>query len=230
MAHIIVDIETVGHECSAEFIERPDLDAIQPAGNLKDPAKVAESIEKRRQEALAEYERALSRCALDWNLSRIVAVGWHLSTQSEPVCELARTEDEERALLERFWQVKRDAWIVGFNARGYDVPTLLRRSQLLGVSAPKLSLARYGRGSVIDVRDELTFDDARYEAIMPRTLKAFAKRFGIPCADEATGKDVASLVASGDWEGVRSHCLSDVDLTRELALRIGLVSNWARVA
>ena len=208
----------------------PNLDAIQAAGNLKDPAKIAESLEKRKAEALDDYRASLGRAALDWNLSRIVAIGWHLHGQPEPVCEIAKTEAEEAALLRRFWSAKGGALIVGFHARAFDVPTLIQRSRLLGVPYQRVSLARYGRGDVLDVREELTFDDARAESIMPRSLKAFAKRFGIPCPDPTNGKDIAQLVADGDWEGVRSHCLSDVDLTRELAVRIGLVQPWKRVA
>lgn len=243
---IILDIETTGHPCADEFIEKheqptpPDLDAITANKNLKDPVKIAESIEAKRAEAEAAYiaecaeveachARTLSRAALDWNLSRIVCIGWHESDHPEPTALLCRDEAEEREALARFWKALGQDQIIGFNARGFDVPTMIQRSRLLGMKPPNLSLARWGKGDVNDLRDALTFDDARYEALMPRTLKNFARRFGIPVPDPTNGKDVPDLIAAGDWEGVRSHCLSDLDLTRELAVRIGLVKSWAAV-
>ena len=230
MSVIVLDLETFASDHAAEFVEKPNLDAILPAGNLKDPEKIAASIAERKAAALDGYKASLGRAALDWNLSRIVAIGYHLSGEPEPRCEVARTEAEEASMLRWFWSLKGTAHIVGFNARNFDVPTLIQRSRLLGVPHPRVSLARFGRGDVLDVYDELTFEGARGAGIMPQSLKAFARRFGLPVSDPTNGKDIAQLVASEDWEGVRSHCLSDVDLTRELAVRIGLVKPWARVA
>lgn len=225
---IVLDLETAPHPAAADFIPKPDLDAIQPAGNLKDPAKVAASIAERKQAALDAYQESLGRAALDWNVSRIVCLGWHVSGHPEPIARLARDEAEETASLIEFWgQVRANHdEIIGFSARNFDVPTLIQRSRLLNVSYPVISLARWGKGDVTDLRDALTFDDARYEALMPRTLKNFARRFGIPVPDETNGRDVPVLIAAGDWEGVRSHCLSDIDITRQLAIRIGLLKGW----
>lgn len=230
MSYLIVDLETLAAECAVEFVEKPDLDAIQAPANYKDPVKIAEAVAAKRAEALEGYQQSLGRAALDWNLSRIVALGFHVNGHPEAECALLRTEQEEADALKMFWRLAQGRKLVGFCARTFDVPTLIQRSRILGVPCPRVSLAKYGRGDVLDVRDELTFDDARYEAIMPRSLKAFASRFGIPHMDPATGKDVAQMVAADDWEGVRAHCLSDVDMTRELAIRIGCMPTWKAVA
>jgi hypothetical protein len=58
---------------------------------------------------------------------------------------------------------------------------------------------------------------------MPRSLKAFCKRFGIPVTDEIDGAQIPELVAAGKWEQVRSHVASDVTLTLALARRVGAV-------
>lgn len=224
--HCFVDIETIGHDCATEFIPKPDLDAITPAKNLKDPAKIAENIAARKAEATAEYDTALSRAALDWNVSRIVAIGFQTEAMAEPYVLPCRNEGEEAAALSAFWAEAKGRRLVGFNARGFDVPTLIQRSRLLNVSHPRLRLDRFGRGDVVDIRDILTFDDARYEALMPRSLKAFAQRFGIPVADETDGSDVAALVAAGNMEAVIAHCTSDVTLTRQLAKRVNALPTW----
>jgi hypothetical protein len=101
------------------------------------------------------------------------------------------------------------------------VPTLIQRSRYLNVPHPFISLARFGRGDVIDLRDVLTFDDARYDAIMPRSLTAFCRRFGIDVADPLTGADIADAVKQGRWGDVASHVRADVLKTKLLAARLG---------
>lgn len=230
MAYVIVDLETMSHPCAAEFIPKPDLDAIKAAGNLKDPEKIAADVEKRKAEAKAGYEWSLSRAALDWNLSQIVCIGYQVMGQDVKAL-VCRNDDEEIDALKRFWA---DAGplprLVGFNSRGFDVPTLIQRSRLLGVSHPHIKIGRFGNGDVIDIRDILTFDDARYEALMPRSLKAFARRFGLTVDDAHDGADVAQLVRADAWDDIAAHCTSDVNLTRQLALRIKALPMWKEVA
>jgi hypothetical protein len=197
------------------------LDAITAAKNLKDPLKISEDIAKRRHEAAAAYEESLSRAALDWNLSRIVALAWFDGdvTTVKPCPD----EETERAALVEFWRTLGNRALVGFAARTFDAPTLIQRSRLLNVVHQEVNLARFGRGSVIDIRDVLTFDDARYEAVMPRSLKTFCRRFGIQVDDPIDGKQIPQLVAEGNWDAVMAHITSDVKLTVQLGQRIGVL-------
>jgi len=228
---VILDIETIAHPIAADFVPAPDLGSIQAAGNLKDPEKIAASIAERKAAAVSAHAVSIGRAALDWNLNRVVAIGTHLQEQDEPTVALCQTEAAEVKAIESLWRVTKASTFVGFNLRSFDLPVLIQRSRLLGIQTPKISLAPFGRSNdLIDVYDELTFHNNRGAGIMPQSLKVFARRFGLPVSDPTSGKDIAQLVTDGDWEGVRSHCLSDVDLTRELAVRIGLVKPWARVA
>jgi hypothetical protein len=224
---IVVDIETAPHPCAPDYLEPLNLDGIKAAGNLKDPEKIKADIEKRRADAVAEHAGKLGRAALDWNLSRIVALAWSIDHETVIVKPCA-TEDEEKDALIAFWNDATGREFLGFSARGFDLPTLIQRSRLLGVNPSRLpSLARYGKGSVIDLRDILTFDDARYEALMPRSLKMFAKRFGLPVDDDVAGADVPQLIAEGEWDAVIGHVTSDVRLTIALARRIGVLHQQA---
>jgi hypothetical protein len=223
MSWIVVDAETVAHDCVRDYVAAPDLGAVTAAKNLKDPAKIAESIESRKAELQAEYAESLSRAALDWNLSRIVALAWQSAGDDDVTVYSCHNEVEERQALVNFWNDYLGRKMVGFCARTFDAPTLIQRSRLLNVNHPRVRIDRFGRGDVIDVRDVLTFDDARYEAIMPRSLKAFCKRFGIPVDDDVDGKDIPELVAAGKWELVKSHVVSDVRLTLALAQRVGVI-------
>ena len=218
---IVVDIETAPHPCASEYLEPLNLDGIKPAGNLKDPDKIVADIAARKAKAEADHLASLQRAALDWNLSRIVALAWSIG--DAVIVMPCAHEDEERAALEAFWKDAKGREILGFAARTFDVPTLIQRSRLLGVEHRAINLARYGKGHVIDLREILTFDDARYEAIMPRSLKMFCKRFGIPCDDGVNGADVPALIQDGNWDAVISHVTSDVRLTMALARRIGVL-------
>jgi hypothetical protein len=59
---------------------------------------------------------------------------------------------------------------------------------------------------------------------MPRSLDAFCKRFGIVVTDDWTGADVPTLIKAGNWAGVEAHCLADLERTRLLAERIGVLT------
>jgi hypothetical protein len=229
MSWICTDIETVAHDCVRDYVAAPDLGAVTAAKNLKDPAKIAESIESRKAELQAEYAESLSRAALDWNLSRIVALAWQSAGDDDVTVYSCHNEVEEAHALKAFWNDYLGRKMVGFCARTFDAPTLIQRSRLLNVpNLPRVRIDRFGRGDVVDVRDVLTFDDARYEAIMPRSLKAFCRRFGIPVEDEIDGKDIPQLVAEGKWELVKSHVTSDVRLTLALAQRVGVIPSTVR--
>lgn len=222
---IIVDIETCPHPCAHDFVPPPDLESIKAAGNIKDPDKIKADIALRREKAQVEYYEGLQRAALDWNLSRIVALAWTINGGESIRVIPCKDELEEMAALVEFWKAAHGRQLMGFSARTFDAPTLIQRSRLLNVLHRSVNLARFGKGSVIDLREILTFDDARYEALMPRSLKMFARRFGLPVEDEVSGKNIPQLVEDGDWESIISHVTSDVQLTAALAKRIGVLSS-----
>lgn len=228
---IVVDLETVPLDSAAEYVPAPDLDSIQAAKNLKDPAKVAEDVAKRRAEAAAAHASALGKAALDFNLARIVAIGWQ-PEDGELVTHACEDEARERYVLEQFWRETAHAPLVGFRIRTFDAPMLMARSRYLGVKHPSLDLSRYSRnGRIVDLWDVLTYGLSDYEttSVMPRRLKTYAKRYGLTVADEIDGKEIPALVAAGEWDKVRSHLVSDVQLTFEFARRLGVVQAAATV-
>jgi DNA polymerase III epsilon subunit-like protein len=150
-----------------------------------------------------------------------VALGYWVEGGEDIQVRTLADEDAERDALAEFWRITEGRRLVGFYARSFDVPTLIQRSRYLGVRYPFISLARFGRGDVIDLRDILTFDDARYDAIMPRSLTAFCRRFGIDVSDPFTGADIADAVKQGRWADVAVHVRADVLKTGLLAERLG---------
>jgi hypothetical protein len=206
---LVLDIETYQLETAGEFID----DGSAPA-NYKDPLKIAAYI--------AEDKAArLNRCALDPDLCRVVAIGLQRSGDEPQTGVLGTLDDEtERKLLSWFWnQVQLPDTFIGFNHLAFDLPVLIRRSQYLDVLHPRVNLDRF-RTPHIDLMQLLSFNGA----LKFRGLEFYCKRFGIKVADSTTGKDMAALVKAGDWQGVRAHCLADIQKTAALARRIGVLA------
>lgn len=235
---IVFDTETCGLANAVDYLEPipdsvPDESPIEADKRLVDPVKIAADLAKKRSqrhednaEAQAKIENRrserLEQAALDFNVARVVAIGWWVAGES--VTLTARTESEERAALLMFWGAARQRMLVGFRNREFDVPMLMQRSLYLDIDYPRLDIGRYARGTnIIDLYDRLTFNDMRTTFVMRRTLKSFCRRLGIPVPDDINGADIAALVAAEDWEAVKAHCAADVALTVALAERLGVV-------
>lgn len=206
---MLVDLETVGREDARAWV-RPD-------SRLVDEKKIAASIEERCE-----------KLAVDPNGARIVALGSWSSYQTKPSVVTCRDEQDEREELVAFWSewidISHPRMMVGFRIRAFDARVLIRRSQLLGVPHPALSLAKYHKGDVYDLYDEWTWHEGHYgQGVVPCDLVTCCKQFGIDVPDQHDGGDVARLVAEGNWEGVKAHCLADLYRTHALAQRLGVL-------
>lgn len=210
MKYRVLDIETTANPQAVDW-----LDPVKPDARLVDPVKIAASI----AEKTAERNEKL---ALDWDCCRIVALGYVDVGGNEPICDLAGSPAEEAYALGSFWRSYRQMRVdslVTFNGLKFDLPVLLTRSIDLGVEHPKLNLNRF-KTPHVDVWQWLTRDGARQ---FPHSLSFYARKYGFTTLDKVDGKDIAALVAAGEWEKVREHCLSDVGLTHALAMKFGLL-------
>lgn len=210
---LIVDIECVGIDNAADYIEPPEAPS-----NYKN----AEAIEKYVAEATA---KAVERCGLDPDLCRIVALGVGYADGADRVI-LCRDEETEAAALTALGKlIAPPVAVVSFNGFGYDLPVLMRRSQYLGVNFPAMSLDRY-RSPHIDLMQKLTWNGA----IKAHKLSFYASRFGWPIVDTVNGSQIAELVKAGDWASVESHCLNDIKQTRFIAQKLKLIPSAQTVA
>lgn len=208
---IVLDLETAGLPNAADFLE-----PVTPDARLKDPEKIKADI--------ADKEAArLNKLGLDYNVGRIVALGWWTEKQGI-AAGICADERHEAELIRGFWEAARMRTIVGFNIKGFDLRYLVQRSRYLGIPHPILDFSKYSRKGIEDLFLLLTFGDGTYDqGAMRRTLHAFCRRFGIAVSDTTTGKDIAALVEAGDWDAVRVHLVSDVELTVQLAQRLGVI-------
>lgn len=218
MKYAVIDVETVGIDSAREFVEPSSAPS-----NYKDELKIAAYIKK------ADEDKILD-AGLDPDLARIVCIGWRFSDNPHVQAISCRSEEAEANTLAYFWGQVRGANLITFNGRRFDLPVLMRRSLYLGIKAPSLSMDRY-RSPHIDLMQRLSYDGA----ITAHSLKFYAKRLGLEHDDEIIGKDIAALVqaardpeisksaADACWHRLEMHCISDVNLTFQIAERMGVI-------
>lgn len=206
-ARIVFDIETAPLPDAADYLEPAEAPS-----NYKDPAKIAAVVAEKNAENL-------SKCGLDVDLCRVVAIGLWRETMDEPIAMTVgpNFSGDEARMLGWCWDYIGSAHLVGFNCLGFDLPVLLRRSLYLGVAAPHIQIDRFKHPQVTDLMDELSYSGK----LRLRGLSFYARRFGIAVPDGLTGADIAQAVKDERWDDIRAHVEADVTKTAALAERLG---------
>ena len=199
---VVLDIETVGCVDAGDY-----LSPVVPPANYKDAEKIAAWCAEKQAERI-------SKAAVEPDLCELVAVGWQIAGNAT-FCATSEVNPEIE-LLRAAWEAINSRIIIGFYSLSFDLPVLIRRSQLLSVRFVMPNLDKY-RTPHIDLFERLTFNGK----ITSRSLSFYCKRFAIASDDTTTGADIGSMVAAGDWAGVEAHCRADVDKTAALARRLG---------
>lgn len=214
MKTLTFDIETIP-TTAALALPYPEGDRSPPANY-----KSEEAITKWYASDRAAWSEArIKECSLTPRLGRVLALGVSSPTAPDPFVSLAATEEDEGDLLRFFWQLAEGEMLAGFNSMSFDLPFLVTRSLILGVTIPlRLPdyLRRYTYDPHFDVRMALTGWDARATG----TLGDWAAAFGLP-RPVGSGAEVYTQFLAGDLEAVEAHCLSDVAATKALVERVG---------
>jgi hypothetical protein len=213
---IVADIETVGRDNVAPFIEEP-----KPHGGWTDKVKIAADLETKRA-------KRREQLGLDPNLNRIVSLGYQTEIMARPTVRICVTEDEERDALREFWtrRANREGpfrTFVGFNNGGFDSLVMVQRSRLLGLGTPPLDIRKFNNEDIRDLYRELAFPDVPHTSVMAETLENFCRLFGIDVPDDVDGSQIADLVAEGLWDHVAAHNEACVKRTVALARAIGAI-------
>lgn len=123
MTEVTFDIETIPNTSMIARLPKPDV----KAGNLKDPAKIAE------KEAAARAEQ-IEKMALSPLWGRVCA--WVGAEDAETVhaeCLTAETDTEEARIVEEAFRTLSKGRIVTYNGKAFDLPFIYRRAVLLGI-------------------------------------------------------------------------------------------------
>jgi hypothetical protein len=147
---------------------------------------------------------------------RVVAVG--VAQKHGVYAEVARTLDEERALLTKLWGfIATCPTRVGYNINAFDDAVIIARSMMLGIQAPKtLDRRKFGNREAADLMTAI------FPSGQPMKLKELCKLIGIvpPAGYDMSGDKVLDYVEAGDYETVLRYVHSDAIIERELLNRV----------
>lgn len=165
----------------------------------------------------AEFAAWKKDCSVNPFAARICAFGWAVGSDS-PQSMMARTNDEERAILRKFWElIESSKKRCGYNIFGFDDMLAIVRSMLLKVQPSRpLDRRRYGNREAIDLMLTL------FPASGAKPCKDVCHALGIvPPAGEMDGSKVFDLYEAGDMASIAKYVESDVAIERELLIQFG---------
>lgn len=206
----IFDIETSALPLDVLETRMPVFEA---AANLRDPDKVAASIEVKRQEWL-------DGAALSPLTGQILVIGLLSDGKTDFL------EGDEKTLLAGFWE-RADAILsvygnlIGFNCVAFDLPFLVKRSYVHGVHVPRIIGGwnkRYWNwnADILDLRLLWQMGDRQAHG----SLDVISRFLGL-AGKTGSGKDFAKLYAE-DREKALEYLARDVALTEAVYLKMQL--------
>jgi len=213
---IIFDIETCGYEMT-ELSESQQEYLLRSAEKEKD--------ESLRRELSLEAERMLSLYPFT---ARVVAIGYFNVEEEKGLVyyESGITEEwlseektiryksaSEREMLEDFWKIiNARQKVITFNGRGFDIPFILLRSAMLGITPSRnLMTNRYDTKTHIDLLEQLSF----YGAFRKFNLDFYCRAFNIesPKSKGVSGMYVKTLYRAGRIKDIAAYCGDDIIAT-----------------
>lgn len=224
------DIETVPNE---RLISKhmPEIKVSAPA-NYKDEEKIARYIEEKTQ---GKEEKFISGAPVDLDYAQIQSIGLaHGSLEPEAlvVGEQYTSSDDplgqgkfrtivEVDVLVWFWEQANKAGVLsGYNIVGFDIPIIMRRSFMLGItpSRPLYGLKPWDK-VIYDAMREF-YHNGYGPGIKYRSLKHVCDMLEIKTPwdvdSEISGADVGDMSP----EELRDYVISDVAKTRALVTRM----------
>jgi DNA polymerase elongation subunit (family B) len=227
--NFVLDIETIPRDLRAEprkiqeyvwerVVRRTDPESRGPA--------LDDFLGSMEAEAFAGLRRDVERyMALRPEFGHVVCIGMGHDARGRGDLETkaltARAVEDERRILEGFWEVVRSAreWrFVTYNGLAFDLPYLIRRSIYVG-AAPSagLPLRPYSPDTHFDVMRVLS-NWERADAVRLDVIAALLGLEKWPPGME--GSQVLGLWRAGRFEDIETYCLGDVRLAYEIFLRV----------
>lgn len=157
------------------------------------------------RDALSSYP---TEAALSAEFGRVCTIGLGYNGKLA-----ARTQKDEVKLLNWFGDsaTKYSCDIIGHSIRAFDIPFLIRRMLIHGVSLPK-QLKIFGvkpwDSMIIDTQEMWGCGDYKYRV----KLDLLCSILGIPSPKSDTdGSNVFELFKAGDFEAINTYCKGDVE-------------------
>lgn len=224
--YIVFDIET------APLPEEQILPLIPPfdesevkVGNIKDPALIAEKIEKAKQKHRADF---IDKSALHADTGRVIAIGYKTAEGFE--VHSSKSPQGEKGLIENFWKVFSSACsgechddLIGHNIMDFDLPFLVQRSWALGIQIPhRLIIPTRGKyitwaSNFIDTRNYFLLGKKEGRS----SLDSISRFFGIGGKEES-GKHFYKWMEEDEAKAIE-YLRNDLILTEGIARKMGII-------
>jgi predicted PolB exonuclease-like 3'-5' exonuclease len=222
MTALAADIETVPTS-AALALPYPEAERQPPASYTK-PETIAAWYERDRAEWETTRIKTYSLTPLH---GRVVAIGlaWDpaddFGTDLDTTTLIAETSADEAAILTAFWERVRTADpLVTWNGAGFDVPFLLTRSAILGVTnTPRGLMKRYATDVHYDVKQVVCNFDTQRMRTPGNSLSDWAVAFGMD-AKISHGSAVYAMYKEGRFADISTYAADDARLTLALYHRV----------
>lgn len=205
-------------------------------GNLKDPAKIKAKLQDAytaHERACSEYETNVEILKREWWAStvgsaalspltgRILAIGY-LSTDTDA---LALDIGDEEPMLRRFWKQyekckSEGRLLVGHNITAFDVPFIIRRSWIHGMSIPAGVIERNRIDHKVFVDTMHTWSCGNREMI---SLDSLCRAFGVQGKPEGVDGSMFADLLKADREKAEYYLTNDLNMTVRVAEQMGIV-------
>ena len=201
---VLFDLETIADPSVLSI-----LPPVEPKANLKDPEKIKSDIAEKEAKRLSEL-------GLDITTNMICCISYNLKGQIYILTNF--TGDKEKVMLENFWmQIKDQVSFVSFNGNEFDVPVLMFRSMLLGVTPlVDISPDRYCRGNHKDLRAIIT----NFNKYQKGTQDFLCKRLGCNIEPFGEGSQIQEWYDNGEFDKITTHCQIDIKMLEYLYLKM----------
>ena len=127
----------------------------------------------------------------------------------------------EKRMLKKFWQeFEASKFVISFNGKAFDLPVLIRRSQLLGLvnNIPLsigLYLNKYSETNHMDLMNVLQIGD-RVPKESKKSLEYYAELFNVGVDKHGDGADIYEWWKAGDMASIKKHVKQDVKILVKL--------------
>ncbi len=227
--NFVLDIETIPRDLRAEprRIQEYVWERVLRRGDAEGGGlRLDDFLAATEDDAFAAVRRDVERhMALRPEFGHVICIGMGHDGRGRGDLETkaltARAVEDERRILEAFWDVVRSGrdWrFVTYNGLAFDLPYLVRRSIYAGVPpSAVLPLRPYAPDSHFDVMRVLS----NWERTDAVRLDIVAELLGLrkwPPGME--GSQVLGLWRAGRVDEIEAYCLGDVRLAYEIFLRV----------
>jgi DNA polymerase elongation subunit (family B) len=214
---IIIDIETAPLSEEVLANRMPEFKA---DSRLKDPDKIAQDIATKR----ANW---MQKSALSAYTGWICAIAVGSMDSDEVFVKTAKTQDDEKALLQWIWSriaddrgvIVRD--VIGHNIRNFDMPFILARSRINKVPVSLTAYTSFRGGVSLSeyFKDTMLYAGfGQYNYTI--SLDTLSKSLGLT-GKNGDGAEFYSKLLENEEEA-KQYVINDIILTRECAKILGM--------